>query len=109
MYDLEIGKLCNSNWVRATCTFLSTSFLWIDTDLSAQRVFLLSIIFVLLTAEISMFKCFKLKTSVFKFQVHTYLYSMRGPNMIYIPPARVWLTLGPWGFALGLWGFLMGP
>ena len=33
----------------------------------------------------------------------------RRPNATYIPPARIGLTLGPWGFALGLWGFTLGP
>ena len=30
------------------------------------------------------------------------------PNATYIPPARIGLTLGPWGLALGPWGFALG-
>ena len=33
----------------------------------------------------------------------------RGPKATYIPPARVGLTLGPWGFALGQGSFALGP
>ena len=31
------------------------------------------------------------------------------PNATYIPPARIGLKLGPWGFAFGFQGFALGP
>ena len=35
--------------------------------------------------------------------------SARGPSAIYIPPVRIGLALGLWGFQLGVRGFQLGP